>query len=198
MTTPTREERIVIDEQKWLQDYYGIYKRIVSDESVFPSLASLYNLALSLRENGGKFIIAGNGASASIASHAAVDLSKQGKVRAINFNEANLITCLSNDYGYENWIARGIDLYADKGDAVILISVSGTSPNVVAAARHANSLGMPTITFTGKAIDNALKAEGTINFWVDSNAYNIVESVHMMWLTTVVDMLVGSSEYSVT
>ena len=47
-------------------------------------------------------------------------------IRAINFNEADLLTCFSNDYGYENWV-KNISFYADKGDLLICISSSGES-----------------------------------------------------------------------
>ena len=55
---------------------------------------------------GKKVIIAGNGGSAAMASHVAVDFTKAAGIRAINFNEADLITCFSNDYGYEHWVAQ--------------------------------------------------------------------------------------------
>ena len=58
---------------------------------------------LKVKKMNNKVIIAGNGASASIANHVAVDFTKVNHIRSINFNEANLITCLANDFGYENW-----------------------------------------------------------------------------------------------
>lgn len=50
---------------------------------------------------GGEIIIAGNGGSASIASHVSVYLTKNSKIRIINFSEADLIACFANDYGYD-------------------------------------------------------------------------------------------------
>ena len=60
-------------------------------------------------------------------SHVSVDFTKVGGVRTINFNEADLITCFANDYGYENWVSKALEFYGDDGDLVILISSSGTS-----------------------------------------------------------------------
>ena len=74
---------------------------------------------------------------------------------------------------------------------------SGTSPSVVEAAKYAKERGMQVVTFSGKTSDNALRQIGDINFWVNSKAYNIVEGIHMMWLTTVVDLVIGKAEYSV-
>ena len=72
-----------------------------------------------------KNIVVGNGGSASIASHVSVDFVKAAKIRSINFNEANFLTCFSNDYGYENWVEEALKTYADKDDLLILISSSG-------------------------------------------------------------------------
>jgi len=94
-------------------------------------------------------------------------------------------------------MAKCIEFYGDAGDVVVLTSVSGTSPSVVEAAKYAKSQGMKVVTFSGKTADNELRQLGDINFWVDSRAYNIVEGIHMMWLTTVVDLVIGKAEYSV-
>ena len=84
-------------------------------------------------------MIFGNGGSAAIASHASVDLTKNANIRAVNFNEADLITCFSNDYGYEKWIEKAIDFYADDKDVLILISSSGKSVNMINACKAARS-----------------------------------------------------------
>ena len=75
-----------------------------------------------------------------MASHVAVDYTKQGGIRTLNFNEYDLITCFANDYGYENWVSKSIEFYADKGDLAILISSSGSSPNIVNAAKTAKKM----------------------------------------------------------
>ena len=77
-------------------------------------LFSLKDLILKTKKNNGKVIIFGNGGSASTSNHVSVDLTKNANIRAINFNEADLITCLSNDYGYENWIKKAVEFYLDK------------------------------------------------------------------------------------
>ena len=81
-------------------------------------------------------MIFGNGGSAAIASHFSVDLTKNAKVRCTNYNESDLITCFSNDYGYEMWVEKAIELYGDEGDSVILISSSGESKNMTNAAKY--------------------------------------------------------------
>ena len=82
-----------------------------------------------------KIIIAGNGGSAAIASHFSVDLTKNAKIRCTNYNESDLITCFSNDFGYENWMKKALDLNVVKGDLVVFISSSGNSMNHLNAAK---------------------------------------------------------------
>jgi D-sedoheptulose 7-phosphate isomerase len=186
-----------MDWDNWLNDYFARYQRAIFVADVRAKLAAFHDLAVAIRERKRKLMFAGNGASASIASHGAVDFTKQGRVRGVDFNEPNLITALANDYGFQAYLAKAVEFYADDGDALILISVSGRSPNVVEAARYAKGRGIPVVSFTGSDADNPLHAMANIGFWVDSRAYNIVECTHMIWLTTVIDMLVGAAEYKV-
>ena len=145
---------------------------------------------------GHKLIIAGNGGSAAMASHVAVDFTKAAGIRAINFNEADLLTCFANDYGYERVFEKAVDFYGDAGDLLILISSSGSSQNVVNVAKRAKELMMSVITFTGFNSGNPLPQAADINFWVDSKAYNNVEMTHHIWLLALVDYIVGDIEYS--
>ena len=153
-------------------------------------LIELAKLIRSTKLNSGKIIIVGNGGSAAIASHVAIDLTKAVNIRSINFNEASLLTCFSNDYGYENWVQQALDFYADKNDIIILVSSSGQSQNIINGAKKALAMKLPLITLTGFSDDNPLNKLGDINFWVDSSTYNVVESVHQKWLLSVIDYLI--------
>ena len=186
-----------MNHDKWLDDYFSLFTPAFERTNYAP-LKAFYDLSMKVRNNNGKLMFAGNGASASIAAHGRVDFSKQGKVRGLDFNEPNLITCFANDFGYDNWVAKAVEHFGDDQDAVVLISVSGRSPSVVNAAKYAQSRNIPVVSFTGSAPDNPLRQASNISFHFESRAYNVVEAVHMMWLTTVVDMLVGQAEYSVT
>lgn len=143
---------------------------------------------------GRKIVLAGNGASAAIASHVAVDLTKCAGIRAVNFNEADLITCFANDYGYEQWMARAIGAYADPGDVAVLVSSSGASKNVLAAARQARDSGVQVVTMSGFAPDNPLRALGDLNLWVNSRRYNVIEVIHQSWLLAVVDGIAATRQ----
>jgi len=177
------------------KDFFQNYFQLMFDEIHSVDTRKLDEVAHMLKgvcEKGKKLIIAGNGGSAAIASHLSVDFTKAAGVRAINFNEADLITCFSNDYGYENWIARALESYADDGDIVLLISSSGSSANIINAAHQARNMGLRIITASGFSHNNPLRELGDINFWVNSSNYNIIENTHQIWLLSIVDYLMES------
>jgi len=181
--------------KEWLNKYFSLYKEPLFDKTAFNKLLELKEHLESVHFNGSKTMILGNGGSAAMASHVAVDFSKNAKIRMVNFNEADLITCLANDYGYEKWMEKAIEIYGDQGDSVVLISSSGSSKNVVNAAKLSKTKGYKVVTFTGFDENNPLKSNGDLNFWVDSRAYNIVEMVHHIWLLAVCDAIIGVAEY---
>jgi len=180
----------------FIKDYLNRYKKSLFETDISNKLIEMKKMLLDIKSSGKKVIIAGNGGSAAMASHVAVDFTKQGGIRTINFNEVDLITCFANDYGFENWVSKAIEFYSDEGDLVILISSSGNSKNMVNAAQTSIKLGMKVITFTGFTPKNALKQEGQLNFWVDSKAYNIIENTHQIWLLMLCDLIIGKAEYS--
>lgn len=175
---------------KFFSDFFdSISSQIKNVDSSL--LAKAVSMITGTHNQEGKIIIAGNGGSAAIASHISVDLTKIAKIKAINFNEADLITCFANDYGYDKWLEKAIGFYADKKDLVILISSSGKSPNIVNAALKAKEMGLSVITFSGFGRNNPLKQLGDLNFWVDSESYNIVEMTHHIWLVALIDYIIA-------
>lgn len=149
----------------------------------------------SLSKN--KVIFLGNGGSASIASHVSVDLTKNAKIRSVNFNEADLITCFANDFGHENWMKEALRMYCDNNDVVVLISSSGKSRNILNAAKWCKKSNINFITLTGNNSSNPLKKinKNGINFWINSKAYNHIELAHLFILLSVVDLIIGKNVY---
>ena len=162
-----------------------------------PALIRVKAVLLEASRAGKKIILAGNGGSAAIASHVAVDLTKNAGIRAVNFNEADLITCFANDYGYERWLAKAVEFYGEPGDVLIAVSSSGQSRNVLEACHAARRRGFASIvTFSGFSPENPLRGLGDHSFWVESKAYNLVELTHLFWLLALVDLIIGRAEYS--
>ena len=180
--------------KSYLNDFSDLLK---PNDELIEKLIQVRDLLLEVNKNNKKILIFGNGGSAAIASHFSVDLTKNAGIRCLNFNEADLITCFANDYGFEHWVEKAIDFYGDEGDLLIVISSSGRSQNMlngVKAARNGNFKSV--VTLSGFAEDNPLNQLGDINLWLDSKAYNFVENIHQAWLLTIVDLVIGKREYS--
>ena len=174
--------------KNFLENYLYKFSKLLNnyDDKKFFNIIKIIN---EIKKNKKKIIIVGNGGSAAMASHVSVDFTKMCKIRAINFNEADLLTCLSNDYGYQNWVKKALDFYADKGDLLICISSSGESPNIVNGAKYAKKIGCKLITLTGFKKENKVSKVGNVNLWVNSKNYNLVEMTHHIWLLSIVDYI---------
>jgi D-sedoheptulose 7-phosphate isomerase len=178
------------------EDHFCRHRQALFEINYSFELIQFRDLCRNVSARGGKMMFAGNGGSSSIASHAAADFTKQSKIRTVAFNDHNLMSAYSNDYGQEQWISQCIDDYADPEDAVVLISCSGQSQNVINAAKIAKQKGLPVVTFTGFDPFNRLRALGQIDFWVDSKNYNITEVVHSILIFCVGDMIASETAYS--
>jgi len=153
-------------------------------------IAAFYDEVAKCAAAGGKVIYIGNGGSASIAGHMAADLWKNGGIKTLCFSEPSLLTCLSNDLGYENVFSAPTETYADKGDVYVAISSSGRSPNILKAGAAALKRGCVLVTFSGFAPDNPLRSLGKINFYVPSLVYGVVETAHSALCHSVVDCVI--------
>jgi D-sedoheptulose 7-phosphate isomerase len=140
---------------------------------------------------GNKIIFVGNGGSAGIASHLAIDFSKNGGMRAMAFNDASALTCLGNDLGFENIFAKQIEFHGRAGDLLIGISSSGRSANILNAVKMARSRDIKVATFSGFTPDNALRGVGDLNFFVNSEEYGFVEVAHLALCHAVLDIDMG-------
>jgi D-sedoheptulose 7-phosphate isomerase len=143
--------------------------------------------ARGVSDQGGKIIFAGNGGSAGIASHMATDYSKNGGLRAWAMNDASMLTCLANDYGYEQVFAKQIEFHGRPGDMLVAISSTGRSANILAAVKAARKLGCTVLTLSGFKPDNPLRKTGDMNIHLDSGAYGYVEIGHLALCHAILD-----------
>lgn len=140
------------------------------------------------RQAGRKIMIIGNGGSAGVASHLAIDFWKNGGVRAMAFNDGALLTCVSNDISFEEVFSTPIRQFADPGDIAMCISSSGGSPNIRRGAEAAMAAGCHVITLSGFQPDNPLRGMGHLNFFVPSHSYGFVETLHQYILHSILDV----------
>ena len=174
--------------KNYLTDYLNKFAKILINYNNKDFL-KIVKILEGTERNKKKVILVGNGGSAAMASHVSVDLTKMCKIRAVNFNEADLLTCFSNDYGYENWVQKALSSYADKGDLLICISSSGESKNIINGAKFAKKIGCKVVTLTGFNKKNKVKKIGHVNLWLESKNYNIIEMTHHTWLLSIVDFI---------
>lgn len=187
---------IATADEKFLTGYTTAMQRLIAPSpALFSRIAAVRDLFLKTRAAGRKVIFAGNGGSAGISSHLAIDLAKNAGVPSICFNDASLITCLGNDFGYENWMAHALRLQAHKGDCFVAISSSGKSRNILNAVAKAREMGLSVVTLSGMAPDNPLRGLGDADFWIDSRSYNLVETAHQFLMMAVIDLIIGKAEY---
>ena len=173
------------------QKYFKEYNKSIYDllDNIDVSLIDKsVELIFECKKNNGKVYIVGNGGSSSIASHVSVDFTKVANVSSDTFNNANLITCFANDYGHDNWVKEAIRAYIKNEDMLILISSSGTSDNIVNAAKYCKDNKISLITLSGFDINNPLSQLGNVNIHVPSDKYNFIEMSHHIILVSIVDI----------
>jgi|TARA_B100000315_G_scaffold219192_1_gene220973 D-sedoheptulose 7-phosphate isomerase len=187
-----------MDKKKFLIEYLNDFSDLVKpDDDIVKQLNKVAETLADAYRKKNKTLIFGNGGSAAMASHFSVDLTKNAGLRCVNCNEADLITCFANDFGFKRWVEKAVEFYGDEGDVLIVISSSGSSENMLNGCKAARDKKFSAIiTFSGFDADNLLRRLGDINLWVDSEAYNFVENIHQVWLLAIVDLIIGSREYS--
>lgn len=176
---------------EFFNDYFNLLDN--GNRSIeYSKLTSISETIINVSNAGGTIFIIGNGGSAAIASHAAVDLTKAANIPATTFNESSILTCFANDYGYEYWVEKALEFYSKKNDMVILISSSGESKNIINGAAKAKEMKLPLVTFSGFSAKNQLRKMGDVNLWIDSSRYNIVEIIHQTWMLSIIDNIIKS------
>ena len=159
---------------------------IVSLDSAVDSLvADLDKVSKSKTQ---KIVFVGNGGSAAIASHCAVDYQKNGGIRSLAMNDSSMLTCLSNDYGYEFCFSKQLEFHGQEKDLLFAISSSGESQNIINAVERAKRNDMYVITLSGFSPQNRLRQSGHLNFFVNSHMYGPVEITHLTIIHALLDL----------
>jgi|SRR5690242_7601972 D-sedoheptulose 7-phosphate isomerase len=140
-----------------------------------------------------KLMFIGNGGSAAIASHMAIDFTKNGRMRAMAFNDGAALTCLSNDLGYDEVFATQLELHSRRNDVLVAISSSGRSPNILRGVDRARERGCDVITFSGFSPDNPLRGKGDVNFFLASHEYGFVEIGHLALIHGLLDLIMSGA-----
>lgn len=127
----------------------------LSREGNIESMAAMASALAACFAAGGKVLACGNGGSSCDALHFAEEFTgrfrKERKpLPVIPIMEASHLTCVANDYGWDEVFARGVEAYGKPGDVLVVLSTSGNSPNVIKAVAKAQALGLRVIALLGK------------------------------------------------
>jgi D-sedoheptulose 7-phosphate isomerase len=157
--------------ERWMDEHLQIFKRLEEISATVTDAASL--MTASLR-GGGKLLFCGNGGSAADSQHLAAEFvgrfhEERPALPAIALTtDSSVLTCVGNDYAFDEIFARQVRALGRRGDCLVAISTSGNSANVLRAVEAARALGVVTIGLLGRdggaiaaACDRAVVVRGT-------------------------------------
>jgi D-sedoheptulose 7-phosphate isomerase len=174
------------ENRKYLTTYFRKVQDALDSINV-DEVNNLVNEILSIRRNGNTLFIAGNGGSASTASHFATDLgigslAKLNPIRAISLcDNASVITAVANDLNFVNIFDQQLKLLGKPNDLLVLISASGNSENLLRVLETAKFMNIRVFSLTG--FDGGKLKKLTLDFNVHINTpigeYGVVEDIHL-------------------
>ena len=154
-------------------------------DSIYESIESTAQICINSLKNGGKILIFGNGGSAADAQHITAELVGRYKVERKGLSaialttDSSALTCISNDYGYEQVFSRQIEALANNGDVAIGISTGGTSTNVINALDIAKNIGCKTVGFSGRG-GGKMNALCDVNIVVPDDDTPRIQEMHIL------------------
>lgn len=150
---------------------------------------------------GNKVIIAGNGGSLCDAMHFAEEFTGQFRkarpaLPAIALSDPGHLTCVSNDLGFDQVFARGVEAYGKPGDVFIGLTTSGNSPNIVAALKMAKQRDLHTVTILGKT-GGATKGMADYELLIEGfKTSDRVQEAHMAALHIIIELVEKNLHYA--
>ncbi len=170
--------------KSYLSQYVQAQKETL-DAIPLDEVEALIDLFKKAWQEDRRIFVFGNGGSAANASHFVTDLGKgasdtlQKPFRCLSFNDNTpWITAIGNDYSFDEVFLRQLKTMATAGDILFMMSVSGNSPNLVAAARWAKEEGLQVVSLVG-ANRGQLPELSNVVVVIDSTHYGRVEDAHM-------------------
>jgi len=175
-----------MDIKKQLQGYaIDVAQRVITSD--FDTLVAIVQRLVQAKTDGKTIYTAGNGGSAATASHICNDLVKGCRVndregfRAVCLSDSNaIVTCLANDFSYENIFSIQLKTFAVKGDVLLVFSGSGHSPNIVSVLKTAREMGVATIGFSGRD-GGKMKALCDLLLIAPTDSMEQIEDMHILY-----------------
>ena len=180
--------------QSELDNYAALAQGFASDQSNAARIDELARICAQSVRSGGKLLAIGNGGSCADAVHFCEELTgryrqDRAPIPAIACSDAGHITCVGNDYGFEQIFSRWVDGLGRKGDVLIALSTSGNSSNIIRAVEIAVERGMHTAILLGKG-GGAMAGKGDHEWIVPGLTSDRIQELHML----ILHALVGAIE----
>lgn len=163
----------------------------LASEGNIAAMASMASALSACFTAGNKVLTCGNGGSACDSLHFAEEFTgrfrkERRPLPVIPLMEASHLTCVANDYGWDEVFARGVEAYGKPGDLLVILSTSGNSPNVVRAVAKAKELGLGVIALLGKT-GGALKGKADHEIIVAGANSDRIQEIHMLVLHILIE-----------
>jgi D-sedoheptulose 7-phosphate isomerase len=178
----------MIEEAYW-QDYFVKIKNLgtsvlITDLAqarlkISDGIQAVLQLLIDAKKEKRRIAFIGNGGSAGISSHMAIDFTKNAGISALSLTDGAALTCLGNDLGFESVFSYQIGHHLREADILIAISSSGQSADILQGISRARERGCRIITLTGFSVDNPARKMGDLNWYIDSDEYGYVEVSHL-------------------
>ena len=182
--------------QKGIREAVETHKQMLAqfERSAAETLSAIAEAILGAFRRGGTLYLCGNGGSAADAQHIAGEMVGRFRMerRALPAvalsTDTSVLTCIANDYDYENIFARQVEAHVRAGDVLWALSTSGSSPNVIKAVEAAKRRGAYIIAFTGRK-DSRLQAMVDICLCADAQVAARSQEIHQLAYHIICDLV---------
>jgi D-sedoheptulose 7-phosphate isomerase len=177
-----------------LQQYTALREAVAAAEASLPALSRCAELIADCLQAGGKILAAGNGGSACDALHLCEEFvgryrDNRRALPAISLAaDGTTMTCIGNDFGFEQIFARQVEALGRPGDVLVLFTTSGNSPNLLAAAQAARAQGLKIVILNGRG-GGKLAGLGDAEWIVPGEQGNRVQELHGFALHIVLEVV---------
>ena len=167
---------------------------LLSNEHALASIVKAADMLTNTIQNGGRIYSCGNGGSMCDAMHFAEELSGRYRLNrrglpASSISDPSHISCVGNDYGYDQIFSRYLEAHANSKDCLLAISTSGKSPNIIKAAEYAKQQNISVITLTGKS-DSPLAPFSNIEICTPAGSFaDRVQELHIKIIHILIELV---------
>lgn len=156
------------------------------------SVAAAARCLIAALGSGRKILAAGNGGSAAEAMHLAEEFTGRFRTNRVPLpalalcSDGTALTCIANDFGFENVFSRQVEALGRPGDVLVLFSTSGNSQNLILAMEAARRRTMKVVNLLGKT-GGAMAGRGDVDIVIPSDSTARIQEAHQLILHLLLD-----------